>query len=67
MLEAQQKKKKDCSEPGSELKFFFVCLFVCLLLGLHSWHIDVPRLGIESELQLPSLYHSHSNARSLTH
>ena len=23
-------------------------------LGLHSWHIEVPRLGAESELQLPA-------------
>ena len=29
---------------------FFVCLFI--FLGLHLWHIEVPRLGVESELQL---------------
>ena len=28
--------------------FFFV------LLGLHSWHMEVPRLGVELELQLPA-------------
>ena len=27
-------------------------------------HIEVSRLGVELELQLPGLYHSHSNARS---
>ena len=34
---------------------FFVCLFVCLfaVLGLHPHHMEVPRLGVESELQLP--------------
>ena len=25
-----------------------------LLLGLLSWHMEVPRLGVESELQLPA-------------
>ena len=34
-------------------KFFgFCCLFFCFL-GLHLWHMEVPRLGVESELQLP--------------
>ena len=31
--------------------FLFVCLFVCFL-GLHLQHMEVPRLGAESELQL---------------
>ena len=26
-------------------------LFICLL-GPHAWHMEVPRLGVESELQL---------------
>ena len=39
------------------LSFFclFVCLFVCLFfvfLGPHLLHMEVPRLGVESELQL---------------
>ena len=29
----------------------FVCLFVYVFLGLHLWHMEVPRLGIQSELQ----------------
>ena len=28
--------------------FFFFCF-----LGLHPWHMEIPRLGVESELQLP--------------
>ena len=28
-------------------KFFFFCF-----LGLHPWHMQVPRLGVESEPQL---------------
>ena len=31
---------------GAWIFFFF--------LGLHPWHIEVPRLGAESELQLPA-------------
>ena len=31
------------------------------------WHMEVPRLGIESELQLLAYTAAHSNARSLTH
>ena len=29
-------------------------LVFCLILGLHLWHMEVPRLRVESELQLPS-------------
>ena len=32
--------------------FFFCCLFVFCFLGPHSWHMEVPRLGVELELQL---------------
>ena len=47
--------------------------------GLHSQHMEVPRLGVQSELQLPAydrasamwdpsrVYDLHSNAGSLTH
>ena len=27
----------------------FLCLFFCFL-GLHPWHMEVPRLGVELEL-----------------
>ena len=30
--------------------FAFVC--VCVFLGLHLRHMEVPRLGVESELQM---------------
>ena len=39
-------------------------LLVFLFLGLQVQHMEVPRLGVESELQL---HHSHSNARSEPH
>ena len=35
------------------LACFFVCLFVCFL-GLHPWHMEIPRLGVQLELQLPA-------------
>ena len=36
--------------------FFFVCLFVFFFcfLGPHLWHMEVPKLGVEMELQLPA-------------
>ena len=56
-------------------------LFFCFL-GPHAWYMEVPRLGVESELQLPAYARitatwiwavsatyttDHSNTRSLTH
>ena len=41
------------------LLFFFFFFF----FGPHLWHMEGPRLGVESELQLPAYTHSHSNAR----
>ena len=31
-----------------------ISLFFCLFLEPHPWHMEVPRLGVESELQLPA-------------
>jgi len=31
----------------------FIFLVVVVFLGLHSWHTEIPRLGVESKLQLP--------------
>ena len=33
--------------------FFVVCVYVCVcvrVLGPHLWHMEVPRVGVESEL-----------------
>ena len=46
--------------------FFFVVV-VFFFLGPHPWHVEVPRLGVESELQLPTYTTAHGNVRSLTH
>ena len=35
--------------------------------GAHLWHMEVPRLGIESKLQLQTYTTAYSNAGSLTH
>ena len=35
------------------LKFISYFLFFCFL-GLQPWHMELPRLGVESELQLPA-------------
>ena len=58
----------------------FIYLF--LISGLHLWHMEVPRLGVESEPQLQAsatatatsdschicdLHHSCGNTKSLTH
>ena len=44
----------------------FGLVYSCIL-GLHVWHMEVPRLGVKSELQLPAYNHSHSNMGSPTH
>ena len=34
--------------------FFFVSFFFFFFLGPHLWHMEVPRLGAKSEIQLPA-------------
>ena len=36
---------------GSTFLFFFLA---SVFLGPHPWHMEVPGLGVESELQLPA-------------
>jgi len=47
--------------------FIFFSFFFLVFLGLHLWHMEVPRLGFKSELQLPAYTTAHSNTGSLTH
>ena len=42
--------------------FFVFWGFFCFFLGPHPWHMEVPRLGVEPELQLPVYTTAHSNA-----
>ena len=34
--------------------YFFLSFFFLCFLGLHLWHMEVPRVGVELELQLPA-------------
>ena len=34
--------------------YFFLFDFFVFFLGLHPWPMEVPRLGVKSELQLPA-------------
>ena len=45
-------------------QFFFVPFFV--FLGLHVWHMEVPRLGFESEMQ-PMAYTTATAMSYLSH
>ena len=54
------------SRGGSFILFIFYLCIYFVFSGLHLRHMEGPRLGVESELQL-HLGHSHSNAGSLTH
>ena len=36
----------------TEIWFSYLC--VCVFLGPHLQHMEVPRLGVKSELQLPA-------------
>ena len=31
-------------------------------IGMHPWYMEVPRLGVESELQLPPTLHPHETS-----
>ena len=48
---------------SQEVFFFFLCFF----LGPHPQQMEVPRLGVQSELQWLAYTTAHGNARSLTH
>ena len=42
------------SLSGPTQKCDFFLFFFFLILGLHPWHIGVPKLGVQSELKLPA-------------
>ena len=46
---------------------FLETLHCWFVFRAHLQHMEVPRLGVESELQLPAYATAHVNARSLTH
>ena len=40
--------------PAACFRFSLLFFFCFVFLGLHPWHVEVPRLGVKSELQLPA-------------
>ena len=43
------------------------CVLLFVFLRLHPRHMEVPRLGVKSELSTPVYTIAQSNTRSLTH
>ena len=61
-------KTKGQKPTLSLMGHLFIYLFVFLpFLGPVPRHMEVPRLGVESELQLLAYTTGHGNAGSLTH
>ena len=48
------------------LVFFIMIIIMIFFLVLHLRHMEVPRIGVKSELQLPAYTTAHGNAGSLT-
>ena len=44
--------------------FVYLLSFLFFLFFGLPWHLEVPRIGVESDVQLQGPHHSHSNARS---
>ena len=49
-----------------ELLFFLFLFFFFVFLELSMWHMEIPRLGVELELQLPA-YTRATAMRGLSH
>ena len=49
-----------------EVLYGHIYLFI-VFWGPHMWHMEVPRLGAQPELQLPAHTTAHGHTRSLTH
>ena len=58
MIKGHFLKTPFCAHLQGPRAYFCVC--VCVFLGSHPWHMEVPRLGVLSELQLLAC----SNTRS---
>ena len=56
LLEPLTEVERSLVQNRAQLIFFsfFFLFFFLVFLGPHPWHIEVPRLGVQSELQLPA-------------
>ena len=53
------------SSPGGGGFWIYFFNFNFIFLRPYLWHMEIPRLGVELELQLrPAAQHSHASARS---
>ena len=46
-------------------EYLFIYLFMFFFLGPHPWHMEILRLGVELELQLPTYTTAISNGGSV--
>ena len=53
-----------CIAPISLLFKMHFISFYFVFLGLHPWHMEVPRIGLKIRAVAAGLCHSHGNARS---
>ena len=51
---ALEKAKKQKTKTNITSLFYLFFFWSFVFLGPHLWHMEVPRLGVESELQLPA-------------
>ena len=66
MGKLRSSRQESWSSLGYIASWLFCFLFFCFL-GLPSRHMEVPRLGVESQLQLTAYTTALSHAGSLTH
>ena len=77
-----ENKRESIIDLLTRKKYNYKDFFVCVFLGPHTWHMEIPRLGVKLELKLlayttaiatqdPShicdLHTAHGNSGSLTH
>ena len=51
-MEWSSKRQEKVKEKVCVIVSVFFFIFYFFVLGLHLWHMEVPRLGVELELQL---------------
>ena len=49
-MQVNEMSKALAAKLDKNVSFVCVCVYVCVFLGPHLWHMEIPRLGVESEL-----------------